>query len=96
MSRGNNIKRVEISVIGRVQGVCFRYYTCETARSLKLNGFVQNLPDGTVIIRAEGEESSLHELVRWAEHGPPGAIVKTIHVNFIQSPNEFTDFTIRY
>ena len=95
MSGGSNIRRVEIAVIGRVQGVCFRYYTYEKARSLELNGFVQNLPDGSVIIRAEGKESSLHELVRWAEHGPPGAVVRTINVNFIQSPNEFTDFTIR-
>ena len=57
---------------------------------------MQNLPDETVIIRAEGEENSLDELVRWAEQGPPGAIVKTIHVNFTKSLNEFTNFTIRY
>ncbi|MCK4504019.1 MAG: acylphosphatase, partial [Candidatus Aegiribacteria sp.] len=38
------VGRVEITVSGRVQGVCFRYYTFETARSLGLKGFVKNLP----------------------------------------------------
>ncbi len=88
--------RVEITVSGRVQGVCFRYYTFETAKSLGLKGFVKNLPDGTVSISAEGEVSSLHELVRWVESGPPGAIVRTIDVNFSQPSDEFAGFTIRY
>ena len=35
-------------VHGVVQGVAFRYYTREKARSLDLTGFVRNLPDGTV------------------------------------------------
>lgn len=39
---------------GRVQGVGFRWQTLRVARGFEVAGTVQNLPDGTVRLVAEG------------------------------------------
>lgn len=70
------MKHVNIRVSGRVQGVCFRDSTQIRARQLGLTGFVQNEPDGTVYLEAEGEEHSLDRLREWLRSGPTGASVK--------------------
>jgi acylphosphatase len=40
---------------GRVQGVGFRYTVHSLASRVPVTGYVQNLPDGTVELVAEGE-----------------------------------------
>ncbi|HRT70789.1 MAG TPA: acylphosphatase, partial [Syntrophales bacterium] len=42
------MRRVHVIIYGKVQGVCFRAYTQETAEALKLTGWVRNLPNGSV------------------------------------------------
>jgi acylphosphatase len=71
-------------VAGRVQGVAFRHYTKLRARELGLVGFVRNLDDGDVEVWAEGSESSVAELVRWLEHGPPAARVESVSVSEVE------------
>ena len=44
---------------GRVQGVGFRYTTREIASRFDVNGYVQNLPDGQVLVVAEGPKPEL-------------------------------------
>lgn len=44
---------------GKVQGVGFRYITQRLARELNLKGTVQNLPDGSVEIYAQGPQSQI-------------------------------------
>ena len=39
---------VKLRISGRVQGVCFRHYTRETAMQNGVNGWVRNCPDGSV------------------------------------------------
>ena len=56
------IQRIELIVIGRVQGVFFRASTLEQAQSLNLVGFVENLPDGSVEVVAEGPKYALEDL----------------------------------
>ncbi|MFX1410399.1 MAG: acylphosphatase, partial [Promethearchaeota archaeon] len=48
------MKRIKIKVYGLVQGVFFRYTTRKVARNLGLAGYVKNMPDGSVLIEAEG------------------------------------------
>lgn len=55
--------RREIRFSGRVQGVGFRYTTRAIAARYDVTGFVQNLPDGRVLLVAEGREQTLDELV---------------------------------
>ena len=63
---------------GRVQGVFYRDWTVETARSLGLAGWVRNLPDGTVEANLEGEESALGRMIEAMHDGPPRASVDRI------------------
>lgn len=58
-------------ISGIVQGVGFRYWTRDTARSLNLQGWVRNLPDGTVELEAFGPEDSLRTLQDLLHEGPP-------------------------
>jgi acylphosphatase len=65
-------------VVGRVQGVGFRWYTRVVARRLQLAGWVRNLPDGTVEVAASGREDKLEELRGLLRRGPDGASVSDI------------------
>jgi acylphosphatase len=71
---------VTIQVKGRVQGVFFRASTRHAADHLGIRGEVKNLPDGSVWIVAEGEESVVQEFIEWCRHGPPLAKVTDIIV----------------
>jgi acylphosphatase len=69
-----------IKVYGKVQGVGFRYYTHKKANELGLTGFVQNRPDGSVYIEAEGQEEKLDEFILWCHEGPGWARVTKVQV----------------
>jgi acylphosphatase len=69
-----------IVVKGKVQGVFYRASARQKAETLGITGFAQNLPDGTVLIEAEAEESALKELVAWCRKGPPNAEVTDVTV----------------
>ncbi|MBW3554380.1 MAG: acylphosphatase [Gemmatimonadetes bacterium] len=62
-------------VVGKVQGVGFRWFTRETASSLGLRGTVRNASDGSVEVVVEGPEAAVAELRGRLAEGPPGADV---------------------
>lgn len=64
------MKRLEARVYGWVQGVGFRAYTRWRANELGLNGYVRNLPDGSVEVVAEGPEEALKRLIDYLWVGP--------------------------
>ena len=57
------IKSIRVYFAGRVQGVGFRYRTRKFARTLGIDGWVRNLPDGRVELHAEGKSEELEELL---------------------------------
>jgi len=48
-----------VRFFGMVQGVGFRWTAQNTASSYEISGWVQNLPDGSVELLAEGEPQVL-------------------------------------
>ncbi|MER2998705.1 acylphosphatase [Pontibacter populi] len=80
-----NKKRVAMRVHGKVQGVFFRASTQEKAQELGLTGFVQNEPDGTVYLEAEGNPETVKELEAWAHRGPERARVEKVEVQELDS-----------
>jgi acylphosphatase len=74
---------VILQVYGRVQGVGFRFYTQKKAKELAIKGFVQNRPDGSVYIEAEGEEVALDHFMIWCDGGPPWARVSEVKKQFM-------------
>ena len=85
----------QIIIEGRVQGVGFRYSAKRTAEALGINGWIKNDPNGSVSIKAEGEEKKLNQFIDWCKQGPPGAIVQNVKAN--ETPEEhFKGFNIKY
>jgi acylphosphatase len=83
-----------IIVSGKVQGVAFRAYAREQAEVVGIVGYVQNLPDGTVEIWAEGEQDAVDEMKEWCKHGP--VLADVFEVNSQPVPLEgFISFDIR-
>lgn len=71
-------------VSGRVQGVWFRASTQEEAEKLGLVGWVKNLPDGRVEVRAAGSADKVKELYAWLQKGP--RLAEVTEVSYEEKP----------
>lgn len=82
---------LNIVVSGRVQKVGFRYYTRIEALLRDVKGFVQNRPDGSVYIEAEGEEAAVYSLLDWCKIGPSMASVEesTVEIAVVKGFESF-------
>ena len=69
-----------LRVHGRVQGVWYRGWTVETARSLGLSGWVRNRLDGTVEAFVQGDDVEVERFIDLAHGGSPGARVTEVKV----------------
>lgn len=67
-----------VRVVGRVQGVGFRWSTASQADSLGVRGWVQNLVDGSVESHVEGSQDQVEAMLVWLESGPPAARVDEV------------------
>ena len=81
-------------VHGRVQGVYYRDWTVQTARSLGLTGWVRNLPDGTVEAHVEGPREAVEQMMTAMRDGPPRAAPTRIDTCEADRGG-FTEFTRR-
>jgi len=69
-------------VRGRVQGVGFRFSALERAGELALQGWIRNLPDGTVEAFAQGSAEALEEFLSWLKMGPSSARVDGVETTW--------------
>lgn len=88
--------RAHLLISGLVQGVLFRKRIMEMAQSRSINGWVRNLRDGRVEAVAEGEKTSLEELVQFCRVGPPEARVRSVGVQWSEYKAEFRGFKITH
>jgi acylphosphatase len=87
------LKTVTIEVFGKVHGVYYRQSAQKKAIELEITGKVRNKPNGTVFIRATGNEEKIMALVKWCKDGPMLANVTKVEV--IETPlTIFDGFTI--
>jgi len=90
------MKRINVIIYGRVQGILFRYNTKRLAEKLNLSGWVRNNSDGTVEAVFEGKDESVDKITKWCYKGPIGAKVEKIEKKEEKFMNEFNNFTIIY
>jgi acylphosphatase len=83
-----------ITLTGRVQNVGFRYSAMRKAEEYDVKGFVQNKPDGTVYIEAEGTPEDLNKFMEWCKEGPVSANVENMNKQEIPVQN-FKRFFIK-
>lgn len=84
---------VAIQVFGKVQGVWFRASVKKEADKQNVKGTVKNLPDGSVLIIAIGENNDIKKLEKWCNNGPEFAKVEKVKVTKIDY-QQFKDFKI--
>lgn len=90
---------MNLYIHGRVQGVGYRYSIVRHIESdnLMLRGFVKNLPNGTVHIRAQGNIEDLKSLRQFAFQGPEKALVRDIEESLQEVSEELpSGFDIQY
>lgn len=86
--------RARVFVFGRVQGVCYRATTRETARERGVEGWVKNRSDGRVEAVFEGGEESVESMVEWCRTGSRKARVDAVEVDY-EDPVGVENFEIR-
>ncbi|XP_039282157.1 acylphosphatase-1 [Nilaparvata lugens] len=97
-SEMTRLKAVDFEVFGKVQGVFFRKYTEEKAKSLNLVGWCENTSHQTVKGQVQGPNDGIEEMKVWlSKKGSPKS-----HIDKAEFNNEseisaltFTDFKIR-
>lgn len=89
------MRAVDVRVHGRVQGVYYRATARAEATRLGLAGWVRNLPDGSVQVRAQGDPGAVEALLAWCRVGPPGARVSDLEVSDVAPDTSFSGFSIR-
>lgn len=84
-----------LRIHGRVQGVGFRWATCEQARARGLHGWVRNRGDASVEALVQGEASAVQALLDWARHGPSAARVDRVDSEAVPIDPVLTGFEAR-
>ncbi len=69
--------RYDITFTGRVQGVNFRWITCQAAGKYEVSGWVRNEPDGSVRCLVEGDAHELDRFVQTVQAAMTGFIRDT-------------------
>ena len=92
----SNKIQVKAVINGRVQGVFYRAETKKTADQLGIQGYVKNLPNGSVEAVFEGDSSIVNKMLEWCSKGPSAAIVENIFSEKIEGLSIFEEFLIKY
>jgi acylphosphatase len=87
--------RLQARVQGRVQGVGFRYFVQENARSLGVVGWVRNRRDGSVELIAEGELETLNKLIQILQQGSRSSQVQDLKSEIQEASGDFENFFVK-
>ncbi|QSX32409.1 acylphosphatase [Shewanella avicenniae] len=88
------MKRVLLTVKGKVQGVGYRRFTLQKARALGLTGYVCNLENGDVEVLAQGAYPAVDQLIASCEAGPFAADVSHVLVEDDEGDEIYLDFSV--
>lgn len=80
----------QLLIIGRVQGVGFRFYMQRKARELRVTGWVRNRSDGAVEAVIQGTSGAVETMIAWVRRGPPSAVVAEVRVT--EASGDFATF----
>jgi acylphosphatase len=78
---------VRVIIEGQVQGVGYRFWTVREATRRGLDGWVRNLPDGTVEALIAGPETEVAGMIDACRQGPRMAAVTSIAEHPAEPPD---------
>ncbi|WP_057873947.1 acylphosphatase [Loigolactobacillus rennini] len=91
------MRRISMTVFGRVQGVGFRYTTKMIADRICVKGLVRNLFDGSVYIEALGSNQQIDAFIKAIKKGPSSfAKINRIDINDLKLDQDYRDFAVTY
>ena len=90
-----SLQRRTVYYRGTVHGVGFRYTTQRVASRFAVTGYVQNLPDGRVLVVAEGEQLELDRFLA-AVMDHLGHYVIDVDASVHPAENHFRGFEIHF
>lgn len=82
-----------IILYGKVQQVGFRHYVYRLACELGVNGYVKNMPNGSVFIEAECEDHAMDVFIEHCKKGSPYSNVSSCEITQNEVKN-YTNFRI--
>jgi acylphosphatase len=85
-----------IRIHGKVQGVGYRFFATRVARRLGLKGAIQNMRDGTVEAKVEGDSEKIDEWVLQLKEGPRYAEVSQIDQEKKDFTGSLPDFDVTF
>lgn len=90
------IKTTELTIFGIVQGVGFRWATIQVAKEMGISGWVQNKPDSSVKIIAQGKPIPLAQFIMKIKNSPtPYAHIRSVSTKYITNPT-LKGFNVKY
>ena len=95
MTQEGEATRLDATVIGRVQGVGFRYFVLRAAMELGVDGWVANTPDGSVRCVAEGSRARLDRLLERLSEGPAASSVDRVSAAWMPPTGTLGRFAVR-
>jgi acylphosphatase len=90
-----DIEQRQVHYEGLVQGVGFRYTARRLAASFRVTGYVRNLPDGRVILVAEGPPEELDRFFT-AVRSAMGRYIEHVEEAVGPATGQFHDFGVRF
>ena len=94
MSSGDRCLHAVFS--GRVQGVGFRYTVCELANTHDVKGYVKNLWDGDVELKAEGTQDELMDFLNSIRASRLGRYIVGDRIQWQDARGSFKGFGIEF
>lgn len=89
------MKRYFIVFEGRVQGVGFRYFTTQTAKSLNMTGTVRNLSNGKVEVEIQGDSETFDQFLQKILQGNGFSRIEDYSLKEIPIQTKEKDFKIK-
>lgn len=80
---------------GDLQQIEYRYFAWRVARRLGLNGWIQNMSDGTLVAHVEGERGAIEEWLSDIRDGPFGFHVTRIEQELMDFTDKLDAFDVR-
>jgi acylphosphatase len=82
-------RSIRLIVSGTVQGVGLREHIKKHAEQLGLQGTVQNVADGTVVVYVTGQDTQLEELIDAIYWGTPKTAIGRVAIESFTSHKDF-------
>jgi acylphosphatase len=90
------MKRVSVTVSGRVQGVGYRFFAQESARERGVTGWVRNEPGGEVSVEVQGSGEQVDSFCEALREGPESGFVTDVRCVEVPPVEGEKGFSVRY